>query len=437
MNVEIIRAFAKSFARTERLSPAQLAAHRAPLVAKLLAHARQTTRFYKPRLDFDLRSRESIEQHWAKIPILTRAEAVANRDRLRSRNIPPESLGTHKIETSGSTGIPFPYEKSGISKAASTALTERMFGWWSVDGAKSLAQIQITPAGKALPPHGDVTLGWHSECRTGTRYTLSIETDADTQLRWLLARTPAYLYAYSCILRELAVTALERGTDLKLALLFSGSTVLDEQTRALCRSAFGAEIADTYGAEEVDHIAAQCPDCGEYHVSAEASVVEMLREDGSAARPGEIGRVVVTPLHNYAMPLIRYQLGDLVEVGSAVPACGRGLPTLRRILGRDRNLFRFRDGTAVFPILVEFRVQNFVPLRQLQVVQTDFERLEIRYVPRPEAAHRPIDLAALTQRVRSVLKQPVELALVPVEAIARARTGKYEDCISLVRPADG
>src|SRR6266540_1880512 len=192
MNVEIIRAFAKSFARTERLSPEQLAAHRAPLVAKLLAHARQTTRFYKPRLDFDLSSRESIDKHWSKIPIVTRAEAVANRDRLRSRNIPPESLGTHKIETSGSTGIPFPYETSGASKAASLALTERMFRWWAVDGAKSLAQILISRAGTAQPPHGDVSLGWHSACPTGTRYTLSIETDAHTQLRWLLARTPAY-----------------------------------------------------------------------------------------------------------------------------------------------------------------------------------------------------------------------------------------------------
>src|ERR1700693_535536 len=112
MNVEIIRAFAKSFARTERLSPVELEAYRAPLLAKLLAHARQTTKFYKQRLDFDLNSSESIEKHWSNIPIVTRAQAVANRDRLRSRNLPPESLGGHKIETSGSTGIPFASQKT-------------------------------------------------------------------------------------------------------------------------------------------------------------------------------------------------------------------------------------------------------------------------------------------------------------------------------------
>ena len=105
------------------------------------------------------------------------------------------------------------------------------------------------------------------------------------------------------------------------------------RTRELCRSAFGAEIADTYGAQEAGHIAAQCPDCGDYHLSADASVIEILRDDGSPAAAGETGRVIVTPLHNYAMPLVRYELGDYAEVGTSAPACERTLPTLRRNSG--------------------------------------------------------------------------------------------------------
>src|SRR5436305_5091145 len=97
---------------------------------------------------------------------------------------------------------------------------------------------------------------------------------------------------------------------LKFDLLLSFGTVVDEETREICRTHFGAEIVDTYGAEEIGHLAAQCRQCGEYHVSAEAVLLEVLRPDGSLAREGEIGRVVVTSLYNYAMPLIRYELGD-------------------------------------------------------------------------------------------------------------------------------
>jgi phenylacetate-coenzyme A ligase PaaK-like adenylate-forming protein len=141
---------------------------------------------------------------------------------------------------------------------------------------------------------------------------------------------------------------------------------------------------------------------------------------------------VVTPLFNYAMPLIRYELGDMAEVGTASPLCGRGLPTLRRILGRYRNMFRYRDGSTSWPAATGFRLANFIALRQFQVVQTDFNHVEIRYVADDDAAGRPIDLAALTERVRRVLRQPVDVSVRRVSQIERSSNGKYEDCISLV-----
>jgi len=130
------------------------------------------------------------------------------------------------------------------------------------------------------------------------------------------------------------------------------------------------------------------------------------------------------------MPLIRYELGDLAEVGTAHPSCGRGLPTLRRILGRYRNLFRFRDGKRVWPVFTNFQVHEFVPLKQMQVVQIDLDHVEIRYVP--DGSDRPIDLLGLTHSVRTTLDQPVEVTLRPVERIERSPSGKYEDCVSLV-----
>jgi phenylacetate-CoA ligase len=370
------------------------------------------------------------------IPILTRAEVVKNNADLTSRKTPRDSGPVIEGQTSGSTGTPVSYKKSDASVVAATTLLERMFRWWSIDGQKTYAHIAPDRKKEAQPPDGRTTRGWHSSHPGGVKYFIAVETDVDTHLQWLMARRPDYLAAYAPVLKELALTAQKRGVAIAFERLLSFGTVLDDATRELCKAAFGAEIADTYGTQEVDHIAAQCRDCGEYHVSSEAALVEVLRDDGTAATPGEVGRVVVTPLYNYAMPLIRYELGDMAEVGSAPSACGRGLPTLRRVLGRTRNMFRFRDGTTIWPVSGAFRLGNFIALKQFQIVQTDFDHVEIRYVPEAAQAPAAVDLPALTERIRRILRQPVEVLLRSVDRIDRSASGKYEECISLV-PSGG
>jgi len=425
-----VRGYGQLLTVTERLSLAELQAAQTPLVAKLLHHACRTTNYYKDKLAGDFGSAEEVASIWSTIPVLSRAEAVKNRFKLMSRK-PRQDMGpVSEGQTSGATGVPFAYRKNAASDLISTALTERMFRWWSIDGERSFAQIASYGPGEAPPPEGRSTYGWHSSYPKGIKYSLSVKANIDAQLHWLLARQPKYFGTYPPILKELAYAAKTRGVELRFDQLLSFATVLDEETRELCRAVFGAEIADTYGTSEAGHIAAQCRDCGEYHISMEAIIVEVLRADGSPAGAGEIGRVVVTPLYNYAMPLIRYELGDMAEVGSSSPRCGRGLPTLRRILGRYRNLFRFRDGSTIWPVSSAFRLGQFITLKQFQVVQTDFDRVEIRYVPADSPA--PVNIPALTERIRTVLRHPVDVVVRDVEQIERASNGKYEECISLV-----
>jgi phenylacetate-CoA ligase len=427
-----VQAYGRMLAVSEWLSPQEIEASQAKLACKLLLHARGTTTFYKDRLGGDLDAPATVRKLWSDIPILTRAEAVKNRLKLMSRRPGREMGPVSEGRTSGSAGAPFVFKKNAASDIVATALTERMFRWWSIDGRKSFAQIASDATGQAPAPDGRITYGWHSGHPGGIKYLIGVNTDADTHLRWLTACRAAYFGSYPAILKELAGAAQKQGIDIKLEQLLSFAAALDDETRQLCRTAFGAEIADTYGTQEAGHIAAQCRDCGDYHVSAESAIVEVLRNDGTAAAPGEIGRVVVTPFYSYAMPLIRYELGDLAEAGPVPARCGRGLPTLRRILGRARNMFRFRDGSTIWPVTSAFRLSAFIALKQFQVVQTDFERIEIRFVP--EASDRPVDLVGLTQRMRTVLRQPVEVVVRAVDRIERSANGKYEECISLVSP---
>jgi phenylacetate-coenzyme A ligase PaaK-like adenylate-forming protein len=428
MNPGHVRAFGRTLAKTEWLSTEELRTYQVPLISKLLLHARQTTNFYRDRVASD--SPEEIEGAWSSIPVLSRAEAVAKRVSLISRSVPVEVGRTESGETSGSTGYPFPYLRSEIIKVANQALNERMMRWWKVDGRKTMCQISFDRQHRAPSLHGATSAGWQTTHPEASFHFLSTAADVETQVRWLANRKPAYLTSYASLLKELARACRKSRTRLKFELLFSVGTVLDQETRDLCRTTFGAEIADTYGAEEAGHIASQCPECGEYHVSEEAARVEILRSDGSPAQPGEVGRVVITPFYNYAMPLIRYELGDLAELGPKHARCGRGLTSLRRILGRYRNVFRFRDGKIASPSAVLFRLRDHLPLTQSQIVQLDLDRIEIRWVS--DGTDRPIDLAALTSQVRSVLRQPIEVSVRRVDVIERSPSGKFEDCVSLV-----
>src|SRR6202012_3802852 len=85
-----------------------------------------------------------------------------------------------------------------------------------------------------------------------------------------------------------------------------------------------------------------------YHVQSEMLIAEVLRDDGTPCAPGEIGRLVLTDLCNFGMPMIRYEINDYAEVG-ALCDCGRGLPVLTRIMGRRRNMALDPDGRMFWP----------------------------------------------------------------------------------------
>ena len=113
-------------------------------------------------------------------------------------------------------------------------------------------------------------------------------------------------------------------------------------------SELGVTVWETYSCEEIGNIATSCPNGEALHVVAESVLVELLDDDDQPCEEGAIGRVVVTDLHNFATPLVRYDLGDFAQVVPRCP-CGRGLPTIGRVVGREANRLRRPDGTYSWP----------------------------------------------------------------------------------------
>ena len=100
-------------------------------------------------------------------------------------------------------------------------------------------------------------------------------------------------------------------------------------------------------------------------MSAEASFVEILRDDGLLAACGESGRVIATPLYNYAMPLVRYEMGDVAEVGAALHLVGAACLICGASLALSQPV-SLPNGRTIWPDLFNFHLREWIPLKQLQ-----------------------------------------------------------------------
>lgn len=413
--------FLDSLRQTQVLPPDRLAAYQARLAEKILRHARETVPFYRDRLDAVFTSDGSYRpEGFAEIPFLTRAEAQANAEALRTTAHPTESGTIRSDQTSGSTGRAFMHSRSTMADIASRALSQRTFEWNGLRIGQRTAEIRIDRSGLALPPLGQ---------RKGWRHTLTIDADVTTQLAWLQQVRPQHLLTYASNLRALALASLERGTDLRLDQALTVSEMLDDDTRALCREAFGCAITDNYGTQENGYLAGSCAQCGGYHVAAEAFHVEILDDQDRPVGPGEIGRVVLTGFYNYAMPFIRYEVGDYAQRGAAHETCKISLPRLQKIMGRQRNMFTFPGGRVVWPNAFFRDIKNFVPVAQTQVVQEAPLGIALRFVRDPDGVTE--DLPGLTAYLRERLDPRITVRLDERAELPRSKGGKYEDYLSL------
>jgi phenylacetate-CoA ligase len=425
------RTFMAALAKTERLPKADLEAYQRRLLDRLVRHAVAETGFYPDRLRPLFRTDGSIDwERWQDIPILTRSEAQAETEALRARSVPPAAGAIHEDMSSGSTGRPFRHWVTSIQHVGSACCSERFFNWHGLRPERLAGRIRAAASPEAAYPHGRTMKGWRVGHPESTVVDLSIAATVEQQMEWLSRTRPAYLMSYPSNLRMLIQRAEQAGETIRCDALLTFGEMLTADARTEIAGHFGLEPLDRYGASEVGHIAGTCPHSFKLHVSSEVVLLEIVGEDGRVAEAGASGRVVVTPFYNWAMPLIRYDIGDYAALSEEPCGCGRTLPLLERVLGRTRNMFHFIDGTSVWPVLLSSAIGRFLPNRQFQVVQTALDQIDIRYVP--VSPDQVDDLPGLEAYVRMRLHPSLALSVTPVEAIPRSAGGKFEDYLCLV-----
>lgn len=405
----------------------------------LLHHAVQSVPWYARRADaFTQALKGGLDlRRWQELPVLERSDIQAAGEALISTAIPPDHGGISEIFTSGSTGTPIRAVRTQLWELFWSAFTLRDHLWHRRDLAGKLATIRESGKGKAPYPTGQRAENWGRSSAplfdTGPSVSLNIMSPIDQQAEWLQRENPDYLLTHPTIVEGLARYALDHGLAMpRLRQIETLSEILQPSVREICRTAWDVPLVDMYTAREAGYIALQCPDHEHYHVQAEGILAEVLDDAGRPCAPGEVGRIVVTPLHNFAMPLIRYAIGDYAEVGPPCP-CGRGLPTLQRILGRRQNMLRLPSGETRWPLLSSTDIRDLLsraPIRQYQVVQRRTDRLELRLV-----RLRPLtdqEEAAVKAWAGRKFGQAFTVELSYHAELERSAAGKFQDFVCAI-----
>ncbi|MGD1878936.1 MAG: phenylacetate--CoA ligase family protein [Kiloniellaceae bacterium] len=426
------------FEQTQWLSPEELFTHQARQLRVLFGHAASTVPFYRERFA-EAGVDPNAEVTWEtlrRLPILKRTELQGAGEAINTTALPKSHGKRHQIETSGSTGRAVQMYGTEVTGLFWRACVMREHLWQQRDFSGKLAAIRWARKGAAMAPAGVRSDSWGpasgSIYPTGPAVLLNIACDVREQIGWLQRENPDYLISFPSNLAALAKYCLEQGIALSnLKQVMTVGERVTGKVRDIVREAWGVPVKDSYSCEESGYLTIQCPEHDVYHAQSENVLMEVVDDSGRPCAPGEVGRVLITSLHNFATPLIRYELGDFAEVGAPC-ACGRGLPVITRIVGRQRNRLALPDGTTIFPYFGNHDDYKAITpqVRQFQFIQHSLDEIEKRMVvaepltPEQEEQTRVLMLRNLGYPFRITFTYHDEIPLSP--------RGKYEEFISKV-----
>ncbi len=429
-DVNAVLSLAYQIDQSQWWTPEVLRAFQLRQVDNLIRHARNTVPFYRQRLvdvtdvSPGMLSMDDVRQ----IPLLQKSDIQDCYDDLKSDAMPKSHLPVHKIVTSGSTGPPATLIGTSVTAVFHSALTIRWHTWHKRNFNLKMAELLHYPTAGSEEPQN--RKGWGRGFASGPRVSFTANQPVKEQIDWLVDEDPYYLVTFPSNLNALLRHCEKYGVRIpNLHVVSTRGMAIGDDTRELCEQVWGITLKDAYGAEECGYIALQCPDASGYHVQSEHLLVEVLDDEGNAAEPGCTGRVVITDLHNFATPLIRYEVGDFAIAGSDC-SCGRGLPVIEQILGRYRSTFMLPSGDRFFPLYSKalFQLKKDIPsIQEAQLVQRS----------RPEITARLIVSRPLDQNEEMMIKTELakamggefEIVIEYVEALHRSASGKFEETI--------
>ena len=400
-------------------------------LCRLVSHALRHCPYYRESwtaqgLDPDQIQRTSDFQTW---PVISRATIQENRLGMRADNA---GRLIHKA-TGGSSGVPLAFDLDDQSLDRRTAAWHRGYAWAGAAPGTRHLYVWGVPLGQRTRRAIAKDRLYNALYRRRVLNCFELSEESAPQFIGAINRyKPEVIVAYTNPLYTLAQIAQDRKLQVRPPKsIVVGAEKIHGFQRDLIERVFGAPVFETYGCREFMLIGAECDRHEGLHLTSENLLVEVLDDDGSPTPDGEEGNVVVTDLYNYGMPFIRYANGDRAVAGWSACSCGRGLPLLRKVVGRQLDIIETPDGRRVPGEFFPHLIKDFPAVRQFQVVQEapDFVRLLLVIPGDLEPAQR----ARLEAEVRKILGDRTRIEFERVREIPLTRSGKLRVVVNRCR----
>jgi phenylacetate-CoA ligase len=402
-----------------RLSETEIEKLQQQKLLLLLAHSVENSSYYK-NLNIKIDDNNPIES-LKKFPILTKSILKTNTDSILTQ--PKEKL--LKNGSSGSTG-----EQTMIywNKKEQTINRATQLLWWkwaNYELGDKLIQTGINPKRLGIKKYKDFFFR--------TKYIQAFshnETDIKKVLKKIHSNEDYVLAGYASSLYVIAKIAQENNIKVKFKSAISWGDKLFNNYKKTIHDTFGCKTYETYGSGEGLMIGAQ-KDLDYMYLMATNVYVEMLDDNGNEVEDGEIGNVIITNLNGYAMPLIRYKIGDLaIKLPKNNYSANRELklPIFQKIIGRDTDIVKTPSGNFLVVHSFTGIFEHIPEIKQFCVIQKKISGIEIQYI-KDEGFNSDI-LKIITIQILKNLNEPFEIKFEEVKEIMPTKSGKPQLIVS-------
>ena len=416
-----------------RATRAQIVNFRDRQIRKLVQHAYRAVPYYRALWDEHGVHPECIrgaadmpllptvtKTHFREAPELARVAA----------GLDPETL--IPAASSGSSGRPFMIRRSWMEHNLlylPRIRALRSYGVQRTDRALNILNpTHVHARDNKIIGRSLVALGLQTRQKR-----VSIHLDPETIAAAVRAFRPAMLSGYPNMLARVSdVLQRDPVTPPSIRVALTGAEALTPDQRRKIEGRLGVPVRDQYGSNECNLMASECAHGGPLHTCDDTVLVEVVGPDGAPVVSGEHGEVVVTALHTFTMPLIRFRIGDVAEQGSAFCECGAPFATIRGVHGRMLDMFPLPDGRVIHPYFLSETLIMDDPdwIENFQLTQERMDHVTMRIVPRAEPTRARIEkLRALGS---ALLGAGVDFELQIVESIASEVSGKFRPARSHV-----
>jgi phenylacetate-CoA ligase len=400
----------------------RIAAYRDRRIGDVVAHAVRTVPYYRrlfaelSAAPEDVRSLDDL----SRLPVLTKDDVRTAGDDLLSEDVPATARVI--LHTSGTTGAGLQFASTTPAVREQWAVWWRYWGWHGIRPGTWCALFAghpIVPTERDRPPFSRVNRPRRQLMFSG--YHMSPD-NLPHYVEELRHRRPPWLHGYPSLLALLASHVVETGSELGFPVRWvtTGAENLLPHQIDLIERAFGVPPRQHYGNAEAAANLSQCEQ-GRLHVDEDFAAVEFVRDDPSAP-----SRLIGTNLSNPAMPLLRYEMGDVAVLFDGECGCGRPGRVVERVDGRLEDYVIRRNGARVGRL--DHLFKDMVHVREAQIRQSRPGEMTIRLVRVP--GYGEADENQLLHEVRMRLGEDMEVAFEYVDSIERSSTGKLRLVVS-------